>query len=96
MEIQFLDSSPVLSEYDFVIVGSGPAGCVLANRLSENPAWKVLLLEAGKPENIFHYIPATATFLLGTESNWGYTAEKSDAFCWGNILNKVQPSGESE
>jgi len=60
--------------YDYIITGAGPAGCVLANRLSANPAIKVLLLEAGNPDrNPLIHMPAGFAKLTGTAATWGYS-----------------------
>ncbi|KAJ8985225.1 hypothetical protein NQ317_018254, partial [Molorchus minor] len=69
------------SVYDFIIVGSGSAGSVLANRLSENPKWKILLLEAGSRPNLFTDVPFAAPVFQLTPYNWGYTMEKQQGFC---------------
>ncbi|XP_075157435.1 glucose dehydrogenase [FAD, quinone]-like [Haematobia irritans] len=76
------------AEYDFIIVGSGPAGCVLANRLSENPKWQVYLIEAGGVETIPHDIPIMAAYLQGTHSNWGYKSEPQNQACFGMHNNE--------
>lgn len=69
--------------YDFVIIGGGSAGCVLANRLSENPDWTVLLIEAGGEENILHDIPVGVHFLQGLPIDWSFKTEPSDEYCLG-------------
>jgi choline dehydrogenase len=62
---------------DYVIVGAGSAGCVLANRLSEDPNIRVLLLEAGGRDwNPYIHVPAGFMRLLSHPTlNWGYHAE---------------------
>ncbi|XP_049281046.1 glucose dehydrogenase [FAD, quinone]-like isoform X1 [Anopheles funestus] len=67
-----------LDEYDFVIVGAGSAGSVVANRLSENPDWKVLLLEAGGDPPIESEIPFLQIHLYKSNVDWVYHANSSD------------------
>jgi choline dehydrogenase len=61
---------------DYIVIGAGSTGCVVANRLTEDPGTTVLLLEAGnsdtKPEI---QIPAEWVNLLGSEVDWGYFSE---------------------
>ena len=63
-----------LGAWDYVIVGAGTAGCVLANRLSEDPNVKVLLLEAGKKDNyIWVHIPVGYLHCIGNPRvDWGF------------------------
>ncbi|HKG57158.1 MAG TPA: choline dehydrogenase [Candidatus Limnocylindrales bacterium] len=67
------------ARYDFVIVGGGSAGCVLASRLSADPSVRVLVLEAGRPDfrfDVFVHMPAALTFPIGSRFyDWGYRSE---------------------
>ncbi|KAM3111819.1 GMC family oxidoreductase [Phormidesmis sp. 146-33] len=61
--------------YDFIIVGAGAAGCVLADHLSANPKNRVLLLEAGSPDHKPEiHIPAAFSQLFKTKYDWNYSA----------------------
>lgn len=59
-------------EYDFVIVGGGSAGSVLANRLSEISSWKILLLEAGGHETEISDVPILSLYLHRSKLDWKY------------------------
>lgn len=64
-------------EYDYVIVGAGSAGCVMANRLSADPSNRVLLLEAGGNDNwIWFHIPVGYLFAIGNpRADWMFKTE---------------------
>lgn len=65
-----------MTEFDYIIIGAGSAGCVLANRLSADPANKVLLIEAGGPDRdpLIH-IPGAYAKLFKKKYDWGFWTE---------------------
>ncbi len=65
-----------MTHYDYIVIGAGSAGCVVANRLTEESDTTVLLLEAGNPDTKPEiHIPAKCVGLLGSEVDWGYFSE---------------------
>jgi choline dehydrogenase-like flavoprotein len=64
-------------DFDYIVIGAGTAGCILANRLSANPATRVLVLEAGGNDNwIWFHIPVGYLFAIGNpRSDWMFRTE---------------------
>ncbi|XP_068086574.1 glucose dehydrogenase [FAD, quinone]-like [Anabrus simplex] len=71
----------LFQRYDFIVIGGGSAGAVMANRLSENPDWTVLLLEAGGDETMLSDVPLFMPALQLSPLDWQFKTEPSDTYC---------------
>src|SRR5271156_3099173 len=82
------DIETIEGEYDYIIVGAGSAGCILANRLSADSDKRVLVLEAGGRDNwIWFHIPVGYLFAIGNpRSDWCFKTEPEEGLN-GRILN---------
>ena len=98
-----IDSSPVHInnfssdvEYDYIIVGAGTAGCVLANRLTEDPNVTVLLLEAGPVDSKYLVsIPLTQSEVMLSELDWKYkTVPQKQGFLLSKNREILWPAGK--
>ena len=77
--------------FDYVIVGAGSAGCVLANRLSADPSVRVLLLEAGPPDTLDTIrVPALWSGLFGSEVDWDYRFEPQPHYAGSDRWSQTQ------
>ncbi len=76
-----------MTHYDYIVIGAGSAGCVVANRLTEEGETTVLLLEAGNPATKPEIqTPSSWTSLLGTEVDWAYWTEPEPCLDGRKIL----------
>ncbi|XP_065351054.1 glucose dehydrogenase [FAD, quinone]-like [Cloeon dipterum] len=90
-----MPTSLLSAEYDFIVVGAGSAGSVVANRLTEMPEFKTLLLEAGKDEIMLSDMPVFAAHFQLTDYNWGYRTQPQKGACLGlNDQRCVWPRGK--
>ncbi|XP_046744792.1 glucose dehydrogenase [FAD, quinone]-like [Diprion similis] len=88
--VRIVPAEELAGQYDFVIIGAGAAGAVLANRLTENTNWTVLLLEAGGDERLITAIPALSYSFVNTDMDWQFKTEPSTNYCRGMVNNQCQ------
>lgn len=67
-----IDRQTIDEEYDYIIVGAGSAGSVVASRLSEHENLKILVIEAGGGETVASDMPSMTKTLWGSEMDWNY------------------------
>ena len=79
--VQPIPTQKLLAQYDYVIIGGGSAGAVVASRLSEDENHTVLLLEAGVNEEALTEVPMIPGFLPETSLDWNFKTEPSSNYC---------------
>ncbi|KAK4887891.1 hypothetical protein RN001_004162 [Aquatica leii] len=85
----------VFGDYDYIVVGAGSAGSVIANRLTEDDDIKVLLLEAGGDESDFTDIPSMNIYSMSLEYNWNYNTTPQRTACLGMFNREcAYPTGK--
>lgn len=79
--VQSVPTLDLLTKYDYVVIGGGSAGAVIASRLSEDQDTSVLLLEAGVDEVVLADVPLVLPFLRRTFLDWSFLTEPSRNYC---------------
>ena len=93
--LSYLEPDPSSQHYDYIIVGGGSAGSVLAARLSHDPGVRVLLLEAGGAPSLLTSVPALTASLQLTGYDWQHVTVAQEAACGAMLDRRCRwPSGK--
>ncbi|BET01984.1 glucose dehydrogenase [Nesidiocoris tenuis] len=93
--VTYRDKFPKTNKFDYIVVGSGPSGCVIANRLTADDSTSVLLIEAGKEDNMITDIPLLNPLISLTGWSWNYDTVPTNDTCLGMTHERCPwPSGK--